>query len=123
MKNVKTFFWALAATFATAAVTVASEAPAAAEGAAKGDKGGVIFFAATVIAAALAIGLGSVGTGIGQGIAVSKAMEGIARQPEALGPIQTNMIIGLAFIESLCIYALVVSLILLFANPFAAMFQ
>jgi F-type H+-transporting ATPase subunit c len=70
----------------------------------------------------LAIGLGSVGTGIGQGIAVSKALEGIARQPEALGPIQTNMIIGLAFIESLCIYALVVSLILLFANPFQAMF-
>jgi F-type H+-transporting ATPase subunit c len=123
MKNIRTMLWALAATFATAAVAAAAEAPAAAEGAAKGDKGSVIFFAATVIAAALAIGLGSVGTGIGQGIAVSKAMEGIARQPEALGPIQTNMIIGLAFIESLCIYALVVSLILLFANPFQALFK
>jgi F-type H+-transporting ATPase subunit c len=123
MKKIRTMMWALTATFATAAIAAAADAPAAVDSAAKGSHDSVIFFAATVIAAALAIGLGSVGTGIGQGIAVSKAMEGIARQPEALGPIQTNMIIGLAFIESLCIYALVVSLILLFANPFAGMFK
>jgi len=122
MNKIRTMLWALAATFATAAVTYASEGAAAVEGAAKSGNGSATFFAATVLAAALAIGRGSVGTGIGQGIAVSKALEGIARQPEALGPIQTNMIIGLAFIESLCIYALVVSLILLFANPFQAMF-
>jgi F-type H+-transporting ATPase subunit c len=123
MNKVRTTLWALAATFATAAVAAAAEAPAAAGAAASGNHEAAIFFSATVIAAALAIGLGSVGTGIGQGVAVSKALEGIARQPEALGPIQTNMIIGLAFIESLCIYALVVSLILLFANPFQALFK
>lgn len=67
-------------------------------------------------AAAIAIGLGTVGTGIGQGTAVSKAMEAIGRNPEATGKVQTVMIIGLAFIESLAIYALVISLILLFVR-------
>lgn len=74
---------------------------------------------ASVTMAGVAIGLGTIGTGIGQGIAVNGAMQGIARQPEASGTLQTNLIIGLAFIESLCIYALVISLLLLFANPFA----
>jgi len=53
-------------------------------------------------------------TGIGQGTAVSKAVEGISRNPGAAGKIMTPMIIGLAMIESLAIYALVVALILLF---------
>jgi F-type H+-transporting ATPase subunit c len=66
------------------------------------------------LAAALAIGLGTIGTGIGQGNAVARAMEAIGRNPEATGRLQTVMIIGLAFIESLAIYALVVALILLF---------
>lgn len=74
---------------------------------------------ASITMAGLAIGLGTIGTGVGQGIAVNGAMQGIARQPEASGTIQTNLIIGLAFIESLCIYALVISLLLLFANPFS----
>ncbi len=84
---------------------------------AHGSRDLALFFSCTVIAAAFAIGIGTIGSGLGQGNAVAKAVEGIARQPEAAGAIQTNMIIGLAFIESLCIYALVVSLILLFANP------
>ena len=84
--------------------------------------GAALFFAATVLAAALSIAVGTIGTGLGQGNAVAKAVEGIARQPEAAGTIQTNLIIGLAFIESLCIYALVVALILLFANPFTGFF-
>lgn len=100
------------------AIAFASEQAAAG----KAAEGSVWFFAATVLAAGLAIGLAAFGTGLGQGNAVAKAVEGIARQPEAAGPIQTNLIIGLAFIESLCIYALVVSLILIFANPFSALF-
>ena len=52
--------------------------------------------------------------GIGQGMGVKGACEGIARNPEAGGQLQTAMILGLAFIESLAIYALVVNLILLF---------
>lgn len=80
------------------------------------------FFVACALAAALGLGLAALGGGLGQGIAVSKAVEGIARQPEASGPIQTAMIIGISFIESLTIYALVVALILLFANPFLSYF-
>ncbi len=67
---------------------------------------------------ALGIGVGLpvaiVGCGIGQGLAGGKALEGIARQPEAAGRIQTAMIIALALIESLAIYALLVALIVLF---------
>ena len=60
----------------------------------------------------LAIGLAALGGGIGQGIAVNGAMEGIARNPGASGKIMTTLIIGLALIESLVIYALVISFIL-----------
>lgn len=80
---------------------------------------------AYLVALVLAIGFGvpvAVLSGaIGQGKAASSALEGIARQPEAAGKIQTAMIIGLALIESLVIYALLVSLILLFIGiPSAA---
>ena len=75
--------------------------------------------AASVIAAALAVGLAAIGPGIGQGTAASKAVEGIARQPEAEGQIRATLLLSLAFMESLTIYGLVVALILLFANPFA----
>ncbi|MBI3985972.1 MAG: ATP synthase F0 subunit C [Lentisphaerae bacterium] len=74
----------------------------------------------SVLTAGLSMAVGTIGQGLGQGRAVAGAMEGIARQPEAAGTISTNLIIGLAFIESLSIYVLVVALILLFANPFVA---
>ncbi len=71
-----------------------------------------------LIALVLAIGFGVpvavIGGALGQGKAAGSALEGIARQPEAAGKIQTAMIIGLALIESLVIYALLISLILLF---------
>lgn len=73
---------------------------------------------ASVFASALVIGIGTLAPGIAQGIAVNGAMQGISRQPEASGTIGTNLIIGLAFIESLTIYALVVALLLLFADPY-----
>lgn len=63
-----------------------------------------------VFSAALAIGIAALGTGIAQGIGVGKACEGAARNPGAANKIQTLLIIGLAMIESLCIYALIVSL-------------
>jgi F-type H+-transporting ATPase subunit c len=75
--------------------------------------------AASVIAAALAVGIGSIGPGVGQGTAAGQAVEGIARQPEAEGKIRGTLLLSLAFMEALTIYGLVVSLILLFANPFA----
>jgi F-type H+-transporting ATPase subunit c len=76
------------------------------------------FFSSCVIAAGIGMGLGAVGTGIGQGFAVKGAVEGVSRNPGASGKILTTMMIGLAMIESLAIYALVVSLIILFANPY-----
>ena len=60
------------------------------------------------LGAGLAIGLGALGGGIGQGIASKAALDGIARNPDAADKIFTPMIIGLALIESLVIYALVI---------------
>jgi len=77
------------------------------------------FFSFSMLAAGLGIGIAAHGTGIGQGIAVSRSVEGIARNPEASGKITVTMLIGLAMIESLAIYALVVSLIILYAYPMA----
>ncbi|MCR5135100.1 MAG: ATP synthase F0 subunit C [Clostridiales bacterium] len=64
------------------------------------------------VAAALAIGIAAFGSAIGQGNVASKALEGMARQPEAAGMLRTNMILALAFIESLSIYALVIAFLL-----------
>jgi len=64
--------------------------------------------------AALAIGLGAIGPGIGVGMIGAKAMEAIGRNPEAMGDIRTNMILAIAFAEAVAIYALVVALIVKF---------
>jgi len=64
------------------------------------------------LAAGIGLGIAAFGTGIGQGLGVNGAVQGIARNPEAAGKIQVAMIIGLALIESLCIYALVVAFML-----------
>jgi F-type H+-transporting ATPase subunit c len=76
------------------------------------------YFSMAALACGLGIGLAALGTGIGQGIGLAKANEGVARNPGASGKITTTLIIGLAMIESLCIYALVIALIILFVNPF-----
>lgn len=60
------------------------------------------------LAVGIAIGFAVLGAGIGQGLAANGAMNGMARQPELAGKIQTGMIIGLAFVESLVIFTLVV---------------
>jgi F-type H+-transporting ATPase subunit c len=67
------------------------------------------------IGAALAIGLGALGPGIGIGMAVKGAMEALGRNPEAAGAIFVPYILGLALTEAIGIYCLVVSLILIFA--------
>ncbi len=73
--------------------------------------------AACVTAAGFGIAIAAFGCGIGQALGLKSAVEGIARNPEAAPKIQTAMLIGLAMIESLCIYALVIALILLFVAP------
>ena len=69
------------------------------------------------LAAALSVGNAALGCGIGMGHGLRGACSGVARNPEASGKITVTMIIGLALIESLTIYGLVISLILLYANP------
>ncbi|HOP48872.1 MAG TPA: ATP synthase F0 subunit C [Desulfobacteraceae bacterium] len=75
-----------------------------------------IFFG-IAIASGLGIGIAAHGTGIGMGNAINGALNGIARNPNASGKIMTTMIIGLALIESLCIYTLLICFILLFKIP------
>ena len=65
------------------------------------------------IAAALAIAIATIGPGIGQGLAASKAMEAIARQPEASVDIRTSLILALAFMEALTIYGLLIAFMIL----------
>ncbi|MGN7478138.1 F0F1 ATP synthase subunit C [Solibacillus silvestris] len=66
-----------------------------------------------LLAAAIAIGLAALGAGIGNGLIVSKTVEGIARQPEARGALQTVMFIGVALVEALPIIAVVVAFIVM----------
>ena len=68
------------------------------------------------LAAALAIGLGAIGPGIGIGMLARGAMEAIGRNPEATDQIRTNMILAIVFAEAVAIYALVVALIILFVS-------
>jgi F-type H+-transporting ATPase subunit c len=70
--------------------------------------------AAKAIGAALAIGLGAIGPGIGIGMAVRGAMEALGRNPEAAGDIRTTMIIGAALAEAVAIYAFVIAIIIAF---------
>ena len=66
------------------------------------------------IGAGLCMGLGAIGPAIGEGNAVGKALEGMARQPEMAGTLRTNMILGCAITETTGIYSLVISFLLLF---------
>ncbi len=91
-------------------IVMAPLAIAAEEGAVLPEKIGF----ALALGSALCVSIAAFGGGIGQGMAIKGAMEGIARNPGASGKIMTTMIIGLALIESLVIYSLVISLMLLF---------
>jgi F-type H+-transporting ATPase subunit c len=67
-----------------------------------------------LIAAGLAMGLGAIGPGIGIGILAAGALQAIGRNPDARGPIFTNMILTVALAEAVAIYALVIAIIILF---------
>ena len=69
-----------------------------------------------LVAAALAIGIGAIGPGIGVGLLAGKAMEALGRNPEAEASVRINMILGLAFAEAIAVYALVVALIINFVR-------
>ncbi|SEQ59760.1 F-type H+-transporting ATPase subunit c [Thalassovita taeanensis] len=73
---------------------------------------------ASIICAALAVSFGAIGPAIAEGRAVAAAMDAISRQPEAAGTISRTLFVGLAMIETMAIYCLVIALLLLFANPY-----
>ena len=77
-----------------------------------------IIIAASAIGASLAIGLAAIGAALGDGAVTSKAIEGMARQPEAKGSILVNMLISVGLIESIPNIASVIAIVLVFANPF-----
>jgi F-type H+-transporting ATPase subunit c len=82
----------------------------------------VIFSVGAMLAAGLAIGLGAIGAGAGIGSAASGACEAVGRNPGVQGKVMMTMLVGMAMAESIAIYALVVSLVLLYANPYMSYF-
>jgi len=77
-----------------------------------------IIAVASIATAGITIGIGVIGPAIGEGRAVATALSSLAQQPDASATITRTLFVGLAMIESLSIYCFVVSMILIFANPF-----
>ncbi|HOW57342.1 MAG TPA: ATP synthase F0 subunit C [Smithellaceae bacterium] len=76
-----------------------------------------IVIGCSLLAAGLAMAFGTIGTGLGMGNGLNGATNAVGRNPEAQGKVLLTMMVGLAMIESLAIYALVVALVVLYANP------
>lgn len=106
----------VSAPFVFAAKEVAQAAPAAVA-AGTVDYTKAIVIGCSLLAAGIAIAFGTIGTGNGMGAGLNGATNAVGRNPEAQGKILLTMMVGLAMIESLAIYALVVALIVLYANP------
>jgi len=96
-------------------VFAASEAATAPAGTVDYTK--AIIIGMSLFVAGLAIAFGTLGTGLGMGNGLNGATNAVGRNPEAQGKILLTMMVGLAMIESLAIYALVIALIVLYANP------
>ena len=73
---------------------------------------------ASIVTAGLTIAIGGIGPALGEGRSVATALSSLAQQPDAATTITRTLFVGLAMIESIAIYAFVVSMILIFANPF-----
>jgi F-type H+-transporting ATPase subunit c len=114
MKKVVTLLFLVALVLMVAA-PMAMAADAAAAG--NVDYAKAIVLGCSLIAAGLAIGLGTIGAGLGMGQATSGSVNAVGRNPDAQGKVMLTMMVGLAMTESIAIYALVVTLILLYANP------
>jgi F-type H+-transporting ATPase subunit c len=82
-----------------------------------------IFVIVVMAVAGLTVAIGSIGPARAQGQAIASALDAIARQPDSSDRISRTLFVGLAMIESLAIYCLVIALILLFANPFGKLFE
>ena len=81
-------------------------------------EGSVVIGAVSIITAGLTIAIGSIGPALGEGRAVSQALSSLAQQPDEANTITRTLFVGLAMVESTAIYCFVVTMILIFANPF-----
>ena len=77
-----------------------------------------IIAVASIVTAGITTGFGAIGPALGEGYSVATALKSLAQQPDASGTITRTLFVGLAMIESTAIYCFVVSMILIFANPF-----
>jgi F-type H+-transporting ATPase subunit c len=116
-KTLLTLFSTMAALLFSSQLVYAAEAIPAGESYTK-----AIFAVGAMLGAGLAMGIGAVGAGLGIGTATNGACQAVGRNPGVQGKIMMTMLIGMAMAESIAIYALVVSLVLLFANPFMRYF-
>lgn len=105
MKMVLVFTFALVALMALLAVGVSADEVATAADNTTGLK---------AIAAAITVGLAAAAGAIGMGLAIAKSVEGISRQPEAEGKIRTSLMLGLVFVETAIIYALIIAVLIIF---------
>ena len=113
----------LAAFTAIIAVLVSSSFAFAAEVIPAGESyTKAIFAVGAMLAAAFSIGVGAVGAALGIGSAANAACNAVGRNPGVQGKIMMTMLVGMAMAESIAIYALVISLVLLYANPYMRYF-
>lgn len=99
---------------ATLAAAAEAAAPAAAAGA---DYTKAIVIGLSIFSAAMVMAAGTMTTALGMGHGLNGAVNAVGRNPEAQGKILVTMMVGLAMIESLAIYALVIALVIIYANP------
>ncbi len=97
-----------------AAPAMAADAPSASEPAAQSETQQDNSIGLKAVATGIAVGLAAAGGGIGMGLATAKTTESIARQPEAEGKVRTTLMLGLVFIETAIIYALLVVILIIF---------
>ena len=116
LKRILTLSGALLLALTLAAPAFAADAPAAhdpaAQAEAQEDEGSTIGLKA--IAAGIAVGVAAAGGAVGMGLATAKSAESIARQPEAEGKVRTTLMLGLVFLETAIIYALLVVILIIF---------
>ena len=112
MKRIFVLAGALVLTLSLAAPAFAAEAPAAGGETAAVQEDNTIGLKA--IAAGIAVGIAAAGGAVGMGLATAKSTESIARQPEAEGKVRTTLMLGLVFIETAIIYALLVVILIIF---------
>ena len=116
-KLVYAAFSTLAAAFASSWALASEAAAPAPAAAASGDYSKAIVVAISIFSAAMVMAAGTMTTSLSMGPGLNGAVNAVGRNPEEQGKILTTMMVGLAMIESLAIYALVIALVIIYANP------